>query len=103
MVLRNFASFIFAKKCEISRKSLLNANENFRIFSRNVTFAGNPNPVPVVGTHGRLQECSELKYHFPEIKLSQWTTRSTNIFTQKFCILTMVDGLKNAKQLVPKE
>ena len=30
-----FASFIFAKKCENSRKSLQNANENFRIFSRN--------------------------------------------------------------------
>ena len=37
-----FASLIFAKKCEISQKSLRNATENFRIFSRIVSFAGNP-------------------------------------------------------------
>jgi len=37
---RIFTSFIFAKKCEISRKSLWNATEN--IFSRNVLFDGNP-------------------------------------------------------------
>ena len=37
-----FALFIFAKKCEISRKSFRNATENFRIFSLNVSFARNP-------------------------------------------------------------
>ena len=38
------ASFIFPKKCKISRKSLRNAAKNFRIFSRNFSFAGNPSP-----------------------------------------------------------
>ena len=42
-VLNFSASFIFVKKCEISRKSLRNTNENFRIFSRNVSFSANPN------------------------------------------------------------
>ena len=37
-----FAFFIFAKKCEISRKSYRNTNEKVRIFSRNVLFAANP-------------------------------------------------------------
>ena len=37
-----FAAFIFAKKCEISRKSLRNKIENVRIFSLNVSVAGNP-------------------------------------------------------------
>ena len=45
--LRNFASFshfslhYFFLKCGISRKSLQNTNENFRIFSRNVSSAAN--------------------------------------------------------------
>ena len=37
-----FAFFIFAKKWEFSRKCLRNTCENFRIFSRNVSFAANP-------------------------------------------------------------
>ena len=37
-----FASFIVAKKCEISRKSLQKKNENFRICLRIVSFAANP-------------------------------------------------------------
>ena len=35
-------SLHFRKKSKISRKCLRNTNENFRIFSRNVSFAGNP-------------------------------------------------------------
>ena len=38
---RNFASICFVKKCEILRKSLRSANEIFRIFLRNVSFAAN--------------------------------------------------------------
>ena len=38
-----FALFVFAKKCEISRKSFRNTNENFRIFWRKCACAGNPN------------------------------------------------------------
>ena len=38
-----FASFIFTEKCKISRKSLQYETENFRIFSLNVSFAGNHN------------------------------------------------------------
>ena len=44
MVSTKFSLHLFSrKKCEISRKSLRNANENFGIFLRNVSFAGNPN------------------------------------------------------------
>ena len=45
---RIFASFIFAKKCGNSRKNLRNMNESFRIFSRNVKFAANPNWKPCI-------------------------------------------------------
>ena len=43
-ILLHFRLIYFPEKCKISRKSLRNAAENFRILSRNVSFAGNPSP-----------------------------------------------------------
>ena len=39
---KSFASFIFAKNAKVREKNLRNATENFHIFSRTISFAGNP-------------------------------------------------------------
>ena len=43
-ILLHFRLIYFPEKCKILRKSLRNAAKNFRIFSRNFSFAGNPSP-----------------------------------------------------------